>query len=102
MKAKEYASKFYIDAAEMDDIYAARRLMGDFADETQTIGKARRVTTDAGMFGVLNEMSEKWRAVCRLIPQLLPGGYDRVVKEILPGVYDAWQAYRQKVKGRRS
>jgi len=93
MKAKEYVAKYCKDAEDMGEEYALNVMARALVDETKKLAESRRVSTDAGMVAVLNEMETKWHAICRLAPQFNHDGYRKFLEAIIPETYKQWIEY---------
>lgn len=98
MKAKEYAEAFCRTKEELGIEFAVRDLVRGFCNETAGMIRSRRVGTGFGLFGVLNEMDMKWRALERLAPELRPDGYEELIRVSAPKLYADWMESRKRIR----
>ncbi len=78
MKAKEYAAIL----KEGDyDLESVSKVIQGLLGEISGIAKARNVSTIAGMNRVVQEIRQKWVAICRRSEGLNENGFDMFLKE---------------------
>ena len=78
MKAKEYAE--IVKEGNYDLASVSKVLLG-LMGEISSIAKARNVGTITGMNGVVQEIRQKWLAICRRAEGLNKDGFDRFLME---------------------
>ena len=84
MRAKEYYKK-YGKRIESGDTHATVEMVNEMMDELRGLLDARHVSTDTGLLNVINEMNEKWNAICRKFkePTLIPNAFrDNIYKQL--------------------
>lgn len=84
MRAKEYYKK-YGKQIESGDTYATVEMVNEMMDELRGLLDSRHVSTDTGLLNVINEMNEKWNAICRKFkePILIPNAFrDNIYKQL--------------------
>ena len=98
MKAKEYAERYKANPTDKE----LMRVAFDLLMETKELAEQRHVSTNAGLFGVIDEIANKWRAFVRLVndPNLRTDGFELLIKQRFPWVYDPWKAYCQTAQSR--
>lgn len=76
MRAKEYYKK-YGKRIESGDTLATVEMVNEMMDELRGLLDSRHVSTDTGLLNVINEMNEKWNAICRKFkePILIPNAF---------------------------
>ena len=73
LKAKEYA-KIAIEGNY--DVHSVSKVVNGLLGEIVTISKGRNVGTTSGLNGVVQEIRQKWKAVCRKAEGLNADGFD--------------------------
>lgn len=69
MKAKEYYAKYGERLMNPEtDKEALADLLTDFVDETTKIIKQRKVSTNKAVLAVIDELNNKWNALCEMFP----------------------------------
>lgn len=84
MRAKEYYKK-YGKRIESGDTHATIEMVNEMMDELRGLLDSRHVSTDTGLLNVINEMNEKWNAICRKFkePILIPNAFrDNIYKQL--------------------
>ena len=84
MRAKEYYKK-YGKRIESGDTHATVEMVNEMMDELRGLLDSRHVSTDTGLLNVINEMNEKWNAICRKFkePILIPNAFrDNIYKQL--------------------
>ena len=84
MRAKEYYKK-YGKRIESGDTHATVDMVNEMMDELRGLLDSRHVSTDTGLLNVINEMNEKWNAICRKFkePTLIPNAFrDNIYKQL--------------------
>lgn len=84
MRAKEYYKK-YGKRIESGDTHATVEMVNEMMDELRGLLDSRHVSTDTGLLNVINEMNEKWNAICRKFkePTLIPNAFrDNIYKQL--------------------
>lgn len=82
MKAKEYYEKYKEKLADPENgSTAASELMTEFNNEMVAMIKQRKAQTDRAFFSIVNEMNNKWNALCEMFdpPVLRRNGFKAVV-----------------------
>ena len=98
MKAKDYVAKF---RAEGSTVQALAAVIGDMFVEVRDIGKLRRVSTDAGLLSIFDEMDQKFQAFFRLTGGALndgssmrKDGFRQMLRLKMPDIFSAWDRHR--------
>lgn len=86
MKAKEYATRLKCGDMDIADVACA------FLNEVKSIAETRKAHTDSAVVSILDEQSQKWRALSRLYPSLRPDGFDFLVSDQMPDVFRLWKS----------
>lgn len=95
MKAKDYAKQF--EAASADEkVKIACEIALAFLRETGELIKRRNAKSSPALTAIFEEQNTKWHALCRLQPDILPGGFEAVVKSQTPKLHRAWMANRAR------
>lgn len=84
MRAKEYYKK-YGKRIESGDTHATIEMVNEMMDELRGLLDSRHVSTDTGLLNVINEMNEKWNAICRKFkePTLILNAFrDNIYKQL--------------------
>lgn len=85
MKAKEYAEKYISLFKNCSNDEEKKTVISDlfkeFMKDIDKLKNDRHITTKSGLIGLLNEGSDKWKSLCRLLP-------GKELKEI--GFRDFW------------
>lgn len=84
MRAKEYYKK-YGKRIERGDTHATVEMVNEMMDELRELLDSRHVSTDTGLLNAINEMNEKWNAICRKFkePILIPNAFrDNIYKQL--------------------
>lgn len=91
MKAKEYAAQYKQSPTKemLSDILLS------FWLEIETLKNQRKVKTDAGLLGILNELNDKWYAFCNLLQKdsifIHPSGFQVLIKNMAPDILLYWK-----------
>lgn len=91
MKAKEYAELYYKIAQEQSEREATLKVFELLLGEFKTITEQRRAHSDGACLAIVRELDQKWRALCRLVPDFKPDGYASFIREHMPQVWEAWE-----------
>ena len=70
MRAKEYFEKYKVSLMSSewsDSSSAAKDLLVEMSEEINCIAKQRKATTDKAFLSIINEMNQRWNAVCNLL-----------------------------------
>lgn len=104
MKAKEYAEDLENAIAMHGMEKAVNRTLSMMFKESKELIDARGVKTDEGLFGVFNELNDKWKAICRHVSsvQLHPDLFKDTLKALQPEVYNGWESNQRINKFIRS
>ena len=109
MKAKEYFEK-YKGKIDSDDIELSRRafkeLILEFHAELKEIAKKRNIDlkshsrkSNLSFMALLNELNQKWNALCRFFPGvLIPDGYRTFLTYDNPEMSFLWDVYERNIK----
>lgn len=94
MKAKEYAEIYKTDTSE--PIKKIGKVICKFMGEFKEIS-IKRGGSNGAACGVLDELSNKYRAFVRLADDstLKPDGFDIFIKEKFPEIYAYWKGGSQ-------
>ncbi len=101
MKAKEYAKRFY---KLVDDEGPNRAVYVTFRDvfyEAKQLKEQRNVQTNVGFAAILNELENKWQAICRLVPELKPSGFADYIRDVMPDLWFGWKETNNIQKRRK-
>lgn len=90
MKAKEYAAKYEPLFRNCESLDVRQllftQLFKEFMQEVDTLKNTRHITTRAGLISLLNEASQKWRALAALLPDVNPEGFRNLWAEKIPEI----------------
>jgi len=79
MKAKEYALKYEPLFRNCEDpeqrSILFTQLFKEFMIDVDALKESRHITTRSGLISLLNEASQKWRALAALVPTIKPEGF---------------------------
>lgn len=78
MKAKEYAQ--ILKGGNYDTDSVSKVIQG-LLGEITSLFEARHIATISGLNGVVQEIRQKWRAVCRRAEGLNIDGFDKFLKD---------------------
>lgn len=99
MKAKEMLA-IYDASPSLDTLYKLMEgMMKEFAD----VDNSRNIKTLPGLFGQIDEFSQRWAALIRLIgnPEYDPNGFINIVKDRSPDLYVEWVNYKERLEKRK-
>lgn len=69
MKAKEYYAKYGEQLMDpKTDKEALANLMTDLVEEAHNLIKQRKVRSDKATLGIIDELNNKWNALCDMFP----------------------------------
>ncbi len=83
-KAKEYAQQIKNGNCSADaQSAAALKIM----DEVGELIKARKCYSDGAYEAVFRELKQKWLAICRILPEVMPGVFSIAIQVCYPKLY---------------
>lgn len=85
MRVKEYANLYRQGKITPNGMAIA------FYEEMQDLIKVRHTHCDAAFEAIFEEMDQKWRAFCKLVPEFKPEGFQLMLKTAMPEVYHLWK-----------
>ncbi len=98
MKAVDYVVNFVADGRT---VQALAKVVLDMMEEVRTIGIQRKVSTDDGLFSILDEMDAKFKSFHRQVEGKLddnslihPESFKRMIRLKMPDVFSAWNSRR--------
>lgn len=90
MKAKEYAEKYNI---AKDKTECLSEILTSFYREFIDLVKSRNARRDSAIFGILDELDQKWNAfVKRVEYKLDPDGFEYLINKLFPDVFVKWKS----------
>jgi hypothetical protein len=82
-KAKEHYELYVQDKVQFGEIEAVTKLMQRMSEELLELKEIRHISTDKSFMSCLEEINQKWNALCKYDPMFIRDGFKAFWQEHL-------------------
>jgi hypothetical protein len=103
MKAQDYVEIYNEELQSSGDVgEAVYKVLMELLKESVSMIKQRKISTNEGLFAVIDECDKKWRAVCRDVECMNPEGFMMFLEMRDPELYASMRAYKDMIARKRN
>ena len=103
MKVQDYVAIYDEELKKSGEVgEGVYQVLSELLQESVRMIKQRRVSTNEGLFAVINECDQKWRNICKHIDIMNPEGFMLFLELRDPMLYASILAYRDMIVRKRN